>query len=160
VGCCQELLRQELLCFVMLGVCCAAWSDFKLAGLSWMSRAAVAEQHRGCSARLACCVLFCMLSYSHMAVRLWSTILALYDADDWVWGVGSWRLLLWAINTMGYVMQPRELKGTTAIYPLTVLWRSGLQGSARVIRCLQSKAKNLSPSCAAALFDHEVRWPL
>jgi hypothetical protein len=32
-----------------------------------------------------------------------------------------------------------------------------LQGSARVIRCLQDHRSSLSQTCAAALFDHEVR---
>jgi hypothetical protein len=32
-----------------------------------------------------------------------------------------------------------------------------LQGSARVIRCLQDHRTNLSQKCAAALFDHEVK---
>jgi hypothetical protein len=34
--------------------------------------------------------------------------------------------------------------------------RAVLQGSARVIRCLQEHRPNLSQACAAALFDHEV----
>ncbi len=32
-----------------------------------------------------------------------------------------------------------------------------IQGSARVIRCLEDNRKNLAQKCAAALFDHEVR---
>jgi golgi apparatus protein 1 len=32
-----------------------------------------------------------------------------------------------------------------------------LQGSARVIRCLQDNRSKLAPKCKAALFDHEVR---
>jgi hypothetical protein len=32
-----------------------------------------------------------------------------------------------------------------------------VQGSARVIRCLQDHRSSLSQTCAAALFDHEVR---
>jgi Golgi apparatus protein 1 len=31
-----------------------------------------------------------------------------------------------------------------------------LQGSARVIRCLQDNRNSLVQKCAAALFDHEV----
>jgi hypothetical protein len=37
-------------------------------------------------------------------------------------------------------------------------WR--VQGSARVIRCLQDHRSSLSQTCAAALFDHEVRAAL
>ncbi len=33
----------------------------------------------------------------------------------------------------------------------------GLQGSARVIRCLQDNRNSLDQKCAAALFDHEVK---
>lgn len=32
-----------------------------------------------------------------------------------------------------------------------------MQGSARVIRCLQDNRPNLDQKCAAALFDHEVK---
>lgn len=32
-----------------------------------------------------------------------------------------------------------------------------LQGSARVIRCLQDNRNSLDQKCAAALFDHEVK---
>jgi hypothetical protein len=39
------------------------------------------------------------------------------------------------------------------LLPACLLW---LQGSARVIRCLQDHRRSLTPTCAAALFDHEV----
>jgi golgi apparatus protein 1 len=35
--------------------------------------------------------------------------------------------------------------------------RPCLQGSARVIRCLEENRSNLDQKCAAALFDHETR---
>lgn len=41
--------------------------------------------------------------------------------------------------------------------PCPFITHCTLQGSARVIRCLQDHRTNLSQKCAAALFDHEVK---
>ena len=75
------------------------------------------------------------------------------------WRNSKWHR--WQYIEVAYTRTRCVLLRVLPAHPSPTLLAAGcvsacLQGSARVIRCLQDHRRSLVPTCAAALFDHEV----